>query len=65
MKLGTHSLWPPATTLVAGLAAQKMQILGAGATFPTRSIEMVSGVTSCPNIKINYQPLGSAPAFAS
>jgi phosphate transport system substrate-binding protein len=50
-----------ATTLVAGLAAQKIQIQGAGATFPNPIYQKwISEYNKLhPNVEINYQPLGS------
>jgi phosphate transport system substrate-binding protein len=50
-----------ATTLVAGLAAQKIQIQGAGATFPNPIYQKwISEYNKLhPNVEINYQSLGS------
>src|ERR1041384_2685955 len=47
--------------LVAGVAAQKMQIQGAGATFPNPIYsKWFSEYNKLhPNVEINYQPLGS------
>jgi phosphate transport system substrate-binding protein len=49
------------TTLVAGLAAQKIQIQGAGATFPNPIYQKwISEYNKLhPNVEINYQSLGS------
>jgi phosphate transport system substrate-binding protein len=48
-------------TLVAGLAAQKIQIQGAGATFPNPIYQKwISEYNKLhPNVEINYQSLGS------
>src|SRR5262245_49985680 len=50
-----------AATLVAGVAAQTLQINGAGATFPapiyTKWFSEYNKLH--PNVEINYQPLGS------
>src|SRR5215211_8405798 len=50
-----------AAVLVAGVAAQKMQINGAGATFPTPiySKWFSEYNKAHPNVEINYQSLGS------
>jgi phosphate transport system substrate-binding protein len=50
-----------ATTLAAGLAAQKIQIQGAGATFPNPIYQKwISEYNKLhPNVEINYQSLGS------
>jgi phosphate transport system substrate-binding protein len=50
-----------ATTLVAGVSAQKVQIQGAGATFPNPIYQKwISEYNKLhPNVEINYQPLGS------
>src|SRR5215831_14621442 len=48
-------------TLVAGAAAQKVQIQGAGATFPNPIYQKwISEYNKLhPNVEINYQPIGS------
>src|SRR6267142_3929222 len=48
-------------TLVAGVAAQKIQIQGAGATFPNPIYQKwISEYNKLhPNVEINYQSLGS------
>src|SRR6266516_3325989 len=50
-----------ATLLVVGLAAQKVQIQGAGATFPNPIYQKwISEYNKLhPNVEINYQSLGS------
>src|SRR5260221_8333330 len=50
-----------AALLVAGVAAQKMQINGAGATFPNPiySKWFAEYNRQHPNVEINYQPIGS------
>jgi phosphate transport system substrate-binding protein len=50
-----------ATTLVSGVSAQKIQIQGAGATFPNPIYQKwISEYNKLhPNVEINYQPLGS------
>jgi phosphate transport system substrate-binding protein len=50
-----------AVTLVVGVTAQKVQIQGAGATFPNPIYQKwISEYNKLhPNVEINYQPLGS------